>query len=383
MDLKKIEPTPIDATISSQSGNCANCGRTSEKLKKCGACKLSEYCSKRCQRKHWKQHKKKCATQLKSDDGKREKPKRHLQSSQPEKDPGVQRAYVQTFNNIPLAHVTFGRDGNNPTSVLYATRTIPAHDGGEYSSKDCILYEHGLPIMTNDKNPDTGFLGLRLNSILILKDGTQIPFLKFVQTVSAIVNSEAVPLSSNMKFAVEVVMGLCPHGNLPEDEILSIIDTYKSLFLYGSGSTLTEKEKETLYLILWKLSKNSFTRALTTDEVDVCRKIHDIAATAMIFIAPVTTAASHSNNPTAGYCISMNKKTGAMGMHLFPVEGAKAGDPFTITYCNNPEMLRYKYGILPGYEQKKAPPGIMELAEKSSRLGEPAEGLVPIFPIFA
>ena len=42
---------------------CASCGVAGGddiKLKKCTACYLVKYCSVKCQRDHWKQHKKEC-----------------------------------------------------------------------------------------------------------------------------------------------------------------------------------------------------------------------------------------------------------------------------------------------------------------------------------
>ena len=39
---------------------CSACGKKSDALKKCTACKCVCYCDKECQNKHWKEHKKEC-----------------------------------------------------------------------------------------------------------------------------------------------------------------------------------------------------------------------------------------------------------------------------------------------------------------------------------
>ena len=39
---------------------CSKCGKESDKLKKCTACKCVWYCDKDCQNRHWKEHKKEC-----------------------------------------------------------------------------------------------------------------------------------------------------------------------------------------------------------------------------------------------------------------------------------------------------------------------------------
>jgi hypothetical protein len=48
-----------DETTNSFFGNCAQCFQV-DKLKKCSRCNLIPYCSKECQRKHWKLHKLQC-----------------------------------------------------------------------------------------------------------------------------------------------------------------------------------------------------------------------------------------------------------------------------------------------------------------------------------
>mmetsp|Transcript_18241 Transcript_18241/g.29669 ORF Transcript_18241/g.29669 Transcript_18241/m.29669 type:complete len:147 (+) Transcript_18241:803-1243(+) len=48
-----------DDTSGSSFGNCAQCFQV-EELKKCARCNLIPYCSKECQRKHWKLHKLQC-----------------------------------------------------------------------------------------------------------------------------------------------------------------------------------------------------------------------------------------------------------------------------------------------------------------------------------
>lgn len=39
---------------------CAYCNKSDTKLLRCGRCKTTYYCSKECQKPHWKKHKKVC-----------------------------------------------------------------------------------------------------------------------------------------------------------------------------------------------------------------------------------------------------------------------------------------------------------------------------------
>ena len=48
----------IEEFDSDDIGLCAMCGKTAET--KCTACKAVFYCSKGCQKKHWKEHKFEC-----------------------------------------------------------------------------------------------------------------------------------------------------------------------------------------------------------------------------------------------------------------------------------------------------------------------------------
>ncbi|MES1921737.1 hypothetical protein MHBO_003266 [Bonamia ostreae] len=41
--------------------SCDKCKKNTEKLKKCGACKKVEYCSRECQKSDWENHKKICS----------------------------------------------------------------------------------------------------------------------------------------------------------------------------------------------------------------------------------------------------------------------------------------------------------------------------------
>ena len=45
-------------TVKTLGKQCAMCKKNGSL--KCGACKVTYYCSKECQRSHWKQHKAKC-----------------------------------------------------------------------------------------------------------------------------------------------------------------------------------------------------------------------------------------------------------------------------------------------------------------------------------
>jgi hypothetical protein len=40
--------------------NCIQCGKTPSEVKKCGRCRKTRYCSRKCQKKHWKIHKIEC-----------------------------------------------------------------------------------------------------------------------------------------------------------------------------------------------------------------------------------------------------------------------------------------------------------------------------------
>ena len=52
------EPTAKNGTPAKLS--CSACGKSSDTLKECTACKCVWYCDKDCQNKHWKEHKKEC-----------------------------------------------------------------------------------------------------------------------------------------------------------------------------------------------------------------------------------------------------------------------------------------------------------------------------------
>ena len=41
---------------------CLNCGKSNPKMNVCSKCKVAKYCSKECQKSHWKQHKSTCTT---------------------------------------------------------------------------------------------------------------------------------------------------------------------------------------------------------------------------------------------------------------------------------------------------------------------------------
>ena len=51
---------PINAAGS--KGRCAHCGKSCGQMKKCAACGKVRYCSRECQKKHWKHHKPNCTT---------------------------------------------------------------------------------------------------------------------------------------------------------------------------------------------------------------------------------------------------------------------------------------------------------------------------------
>lgn len=46
-------------------GRCTNCGQSSDQMKKCAGCGKTRYCSRSCQKHHWKQHKPDCITDAK------------------------------------------------------------------------------------------------------------------------------------------------------------------------------------------------------------------------------------------------------------------------------------------------------------------------------
>ena len=59
---KRTEVTPVGqgVTIQKDQSHCVHCGKGSgdhSLFNRCGACKTSRYCSKKCQAAHWPQHK--------------------------------------------------------------------------------------------------------------------------------------------------------------------------------------------------------------------------------------------------------------------------------------------------------------------------------------
>ena len=59
MPAKPIEKK-LAEELNSAWPTCASCGKHSQDLKRCARCKAVAYCSKECQKKHWKQHKSVC-----------------------------------------------------------------------------------------------------------------------------------------------------------------------------------------------------------------------------------------------------------------------------------------------------------------------------------
>ena len=63
-DLNALVPPAIQEEL--KKGQCSGCGRAralQEKFRACSRCEKTRYCSKECQKKHWKgQHKKECKT---------------------------------------------------------------------------------------------------------------------------------------------------------------------------------------------------------------------------------------------------------------------------------------------------------------------------------
>lgn len=50
-----------DQAAAASGGCCTVCGAvSSEKLSKCGGCRVVRYCSRKCQKRHWPVHKMKC-----------------------------------------------------------------------------------------------------------------------------------------------------------------------------------------------------------------------------------------------------------------------------------------------------------------------------------
>ncbi|CAN0435888.1 unnamed protein product [Ectocarpus sp. 13 AM-2016] len=46
-------------TVASGSAGCSNCGKDGS-LRPCSRCRHVRYCSRDCQRQHWKDHKRDC-----------------------------------------------------------------------------------------------------------------------------------------------------------------------------------------------------------------------------------------------------------------------------------------------------------------------------------
>ena len=59
---ESVEPetTGEDDQNETPTWSCSACGKKSDTAKKCTACKCVWYCDKKCQNKHWKEHKKEC-----------------------------------------------------------------------------------------------------------------------------------------------------------------------------------------------------------------------------------------------------------------------------------------------------------------------------------
>lgn len=70
---------------------CSACGEQGEDLKRCAGCKTTLYCSKMCQRNHWRKHKAECKELQEEGPARPEttKPKARKQPSQPRAGDGL------------------------------------------------------------------------------------------------------------------------------------------------------------------------------------------------------------------------------------------------------------------------------------------------------
>ena len=73
---------------------CTNCGRSSDHMKKCAGCGGPRYCSRECQRQHWKQHKPYCTSEDKAGEGKAGEGKREKEPAVPKPPPREKPAEV-------------------------------------------------------------------------------------------------------------------------------------------------------------------------------------------------------------------------------------------------------------------------------------------------
>ena len=73
-------------------GRCTNCGGTSDHMKKCAGCGKPRYCSRDCQKQHWKKHKPECL----SDGEKRAEPA----GDKPHPPPAVEEKGCSTCGKV-------------------------------------------------------------------------------------------------------------------------------------------------------------------------------------------------------------------------------------------------------------------------------------------
>ncbi|CAC5376235.1 unnamed protein product [Mytilus coruscus] len=128
---------------------CCSCYRSSFQLKKCSNCGTATYCSKKCQKKHWKKHKHMCKLLHKE-----YTIQVQMKDTKPVMEPGNVRRFDSSLKGI--------KDGPKPNPLSTKKFIVKVQSGQEYGcfnpNKMHTLYNRSLTLDIKLSNPELYYL---------------------------------------------------------------------------------------------------------------------------------------------------------------------------------------------------------------------------------